>query len=455
MTGTIRHRWSKGCARAARAWKRLRGERGPRRAPLARRRRAVILVLVLWIAVVLSMLAYSVLYQMSLELRLTSMSKKTLQAKAMARAGMAKGFVDLRNDMIFDFSDDTIPPFDALGDVWADPSENKEDVELGPGSYTVSIVDEESLLDINQFRAANRIVLEKIIERIGYEEEDAKIVASAIIDYADPDDQPVLELSQGVEGFAYGVYVAEALGQSTREDDVERLVFPNEPYLTVDALLDVYGVTPELFFGPDSPEAAYYRELAGEVKGDRFEMSNRARRATRRKETQFGLRDYFTVHGTGRLNVNTAPQHVLAAVFDAAGASDPDRLAEQIVKFRPGGTSRRRVNNDNAFKSTADMQQNADLASIYGPAQALYRFEVRSSVFTLTSVGTVGDVSQTLKCTVTRGLAQLQRDESFEAIDRAREREERYEDRRQRHQDKENELLVRQPNIRILQWGGP
>jgi type II secretory pathway component PulK len=194
VTNVIRQRLGEWRRRAGRAWRRLRGPRPAATGRLARRRRAMILVLVLWIAVILSMLAYSVLYQMSLELRLTSMERKSLEAKSLARAGLAKGFVDLRNDMIFDFSDNTIPPFDALGDVWADPEQDKEEVKLGPGEFTVTIADEDSLLDINQFRAANRIVLEKIIQRIGYEEEDANIVASAIIDYADADDHTVLEL---------------------------------------------------------------------------------------------------------------------------------------------------------------------------------------------------------------------------------------------------------------------
>lgn len=418
-----------------------------------RRRRAVVLVLVLWVAVVLSMMAYSVLFQMSLELRLTSMEKKTLEAKALARAGLAKGFADLRNDMIFDFSDETIPPFDALGDVWADAEEGKTEVKLGSGTYSVTISDAEGLLNLNQFRASNRILLEKIIVRIGYEEEDAKIVASAIIDYADPDDVPVLELSQGTEGFAYGVLRAEDMGGSRRESEIERVVFPNEPYLTVDALLEVYGVTPELYFGPGTPEAEFYRAQLGPGVGDRFQMSRRARRATRAEEVR-GLRDYFTVEGNGRLNINTAPTHVLAAVFDAAGASDPDRLAERIVRYRPGGDGRRRTNNDNAFKSVADMQQNGDLAGILGPAQALYRFDVRSTVFMLTATGTVGDVNRSLSCIVTRNLTQLNRDENFESNDRARERQDRYDARRQRRQDKDNELLVRNPSIRILQWNG-
>ncbi|HMX63479.1 MAG TPA: hypothetical protein PKD58_10465, partial [Candidatus Sumerlaeota bacterium] len=62
----------------------------------------MILVLVLWIVVILSLMAYSMLYQVSSEMSITSARKKQLQAEALARAGIAKAVVDLRNDLLFD-----------------------------------------------------------------------------------------------------------------------------------------------------------------------------------------------------------------------------------------------------------------------------------------------------------------------------------------------------------------
>ncbi|MCB2154240.1 general secretion pathway protein GspK [bacterium] len=422
-----------------------RERRGRRRTS---RRRAVILILVLWITTVLSLLAYSVIYQMTMETRLTSTRKKTVQARALARAGLARGFVDLRNDMIFDRSDEYDGPFDAEGDIWADPEEGKEDVEMGEGTFNVVIRDEERFFNINKFRRINRDLLQEIIEEIGYEEEDAKIVACAIIDYGDSDDVPVLDSAPATEGLAYGTLRAEDQGLSEREEDIERMVFPNEGYLTVDELLEVYGVTPELYFGPGTPEAEYFREKIGPPAGDRFQIKERR---SRRNEEVHGLRDYFTVHGDGDLNINTAPQHVLQVLLSAAGASDGERMAENIIKDRRGGKNRH-IDNDDAFQTKADMQSNGDLVGLLGAIQQLCPLDVQSTVFTLTSTGQIGQVKQTLEVTVDRDMVTLQRDETFEAIDRAREREERYEDRRQRRQDKDDELLVRMPNIRIIQW---
>lgn len=429
---------------------------GFRRVAPRRRRRALMLILVLWITAVMSILAYSTIYQMTLETRLVTTRKKTLQAKALARAGVAKAFVDLRNDMIFDRSRDDIPPFDALGDVWFYRERDLDDYQLdgSGGTFTVEVIDEQSRFNVNQFNAAKRILLEKIIEYIGYNEEDARIVASAIIDYADPDEEAVLDSSPGNEGFSYGLIRAEAEGLSRRPEDVERVKFPNEPYLTVEALLDVYGVTPELYFGPGTPEAEFYRAKLGPLLGDRFKIEER--RLRRRSEDEIvGLRDFFTVYGNTNTNINTAPAHVLSAWISAAqGGIDADRLAERIIRYRPGGSGSGRRDNDTAFKSGADLSANADLAGLSGPMQALNSVGFGSEFFTVRSTGRVDRVTQTLEVIVKREYHQFTLDESFEQVDRAREREQRYEDRRKRWRDQNARDTLHHAMIRIIQWNG-
>ncbi|MBI5154765.1 general secretion pathway protein GspK [Candidatus Poribacteria bacterium] len=417
------------------------------------KRRSVVLILVLWISVILTLMAYSVLYQMTLETRLTSTRKKTLVAKSLARAGVARAFTDLRNDLIFDFSDETKEPFDAEGDVWMDPAEENIKAELGDGTYSVRVADEERLFDLNAFKGANRVLLQKIIEYVGYEEADAKIAASAIIDFADADNQAVLDSAPGREGFAYAVLQGEDEGGPRRESEIVELRFPDEPYLTIEQLLDVYGVTPELYFGPGTPEAEYYREKLGPRRGDRFKI-NEQRRSRAGKQKAIGLRDFFTVSSSKRLNINTAPEHVLSALFTAAGASDGDRMAENVIRKRRGGRTRR-IDNDDAFKTAAEIQQSAEIGGLLGPIQSLYQLNTRSGTFTVTSTGTFGGAIQTLQVTVSRNLATMRRDENFEQIDRARERQQRYEDRRERRRDRNDEQVVRIPNVRIINWSQP
>ena len=413
--------------------------------------RGIMLILVLWIVTILTIMAYSVIYQITLETRITSTRKKTLEAKNLARAGLARGFADLRNDLIFDFSEDgdETPPFDALGDVWADPEQGKVDIEMGNGTYTVEIQDVNRLLNLNNFNPSNRILLQKIIEQIGYEEEEAIVTAAAIIDYADVDEAPSTDSPTDNEAYTYGGLIAEAEGGIVRESEIQPVILPNEPYLSVDALLEVYGVTPELFFGPESEEAEFYAEELGYRWGDRFEM--RSRRRSRFDGPPVGLRDFFTVQGNARTNINTAPRHVIQALLEAAGATDGDRLAESFIKDRPGG-GRGRLDNDNALKSIQEAQASRTIGAYVGPMSSLHPLDVRSNFFKLTSTGTVGQVRQTLTVTVRRQLEDIRRDEDFETLDRAREREERLDSRRERWEDEDNENLIRIPTIRVVSW---
>lgn len=62
----------------------------------SRGKRGIMLVLVLWMTAILSMMSYSVLYQVTIEMRLGSVRNRALQSEMLARAGLAKAFADLR-----------------------------------------------------------------------------------------------------------------------------------------------------------------------------------------------------------------------------------------------------------------------------------------------------------------------------------------------------------------------
>jgi type II secretory pathway component PulK len=422
------------------------------------RRRGIMLVLVLWVVTILSLLMYSLLFNLTLETRITSVRKKTVQAKAIARAGLAKGFVDLRNDLIADFSDETIPAFDAEGDYWAKPEEGKDDEEFGDGNYTVTIEDQERFLSLRALSPTNRILLEKLIEEIGYNEDDAKIAAAAIIDFADEDEAPVLDSAPETEAIAYGLLKAEDEGIRADEDDVVKVIFPNEAYLTVETLLEVYGVTPDLYFGPETPEAIYYNNLLAKDgkkrRDDRFRIENKRQRFDSDLERNLGLRDFFTADSNGQVNLNTAPKHVLMALFLAAGRDDADRAADDVIRYRRGGKDRR-IDNDSAFTTVDDFSKLDTLASVLGPLQAIHPLGVRSEKFLVRSRATYGSQQTELAVLVSRELIQIQRDESFEALDRQRERLERFDDRRKRWEDKDDELLIRIPSIYVVRWLKP
>jgi type II secretory pathway component PulK len=164
-----------------------------------------------------------------------------------------------------------------------------------------------------------------------------------------------------------------------------------------------------------------------------------------------GLRDFFTVHGAQVLNVNTAPKHVLQALFEAAGRTDGDRAAENVIRQRRG-SRRDNFDNDKAFKSTEDIQASSDIGALMGPMMALYPLGVTSTVFTVDSTGEAGNSVHRMSSVVSRRLAEFQRDENFEMMDRAKEKEDLYEDRRRKARDRDSEQIARIPLVQILEW---
>ena len=76
------------------------------------REKGVILLVTLWIAVVLAIIAYSLSYQVRLEMKLTKQFRQSAQARALAQVGIAKAVADLKNDLIIDTSETTkqLPP---------------------------------------------------------------------------------------------------------------------------------------------------------------------------------------------------------------------------------------------------------------------------------------------------------------------------------------------------------
>ncbi|MCC6547042.1 general secretion pathway protein GspK [Candidatus Sumerlaeota bacterium] len=427
----------------------------------SRRDRAVILVLVLWIIVILSLMAYSMLYQVSSETTIISTRKKQLQAEAFARAGVAKAVVDLRNDLLFDNVEGE-KNFDGEGDIWARPEEGKLDAEIGnnkSGTFSVHVYDEDGLININRINGTNMVLLQKIIERIGYTEEDAKLVTAAIVDWRDGDFVPVLPSSpSNDEGKAYAMIQAEnERARVTDENEVQPYVFRNEDFISVEELLEVYGVTPELFFGPDSPEAEYFRAQLPdrfEYGDDHFKMDERElrrrTRGSRNDEPQPGLRDYLTVYGSGTININTAPQHVLAAFAEAAGNTDGDSWAERVIRERRGGKEDN-IDNDNAFKDGTALQANAEVQGVLAGGGALLPIGVNSTTFRIVSEGVVGDVRVRIEALAARALTPLTRDETFESIDRSEERRKNEAGRWKRRENSGDSTRVNYPYVRIFQ----
>ena len=426
-----------------------------RRAPMiGGGRRGIVLVLVLWVVVLLSLIGYSLLLQVSVDASVTTARKRQLEAEMLARAGVAKAIVDLRNDLLFDYADES-KVFDGEGDVWARPEEGKDRVSLSndrnAGYYSVRVIDEQGLINLNYLTRTSLPLVAKILEELGMEEEDAKIVAAAILDWRDPDYIPSLENApSNEEGIAYAVIKAEDEEAGVADvDEVEPLVFRNEDYLTVDELLEVFGVSPAFFFGPHTPEAEYYAQFFDAPVGERF-LSQLEEPLTYDTDRAYGLRDYFTVHGTGQLNVNAIPFHVLVAMGGMAGG-DGEAFADRVLKNRRGGNDED-IDNSGAYKDGTDLAKDVEVAGVLNAVQGMgLPMDVKSTTFRIISTGVVGDVRSTMEVLVYREMRRMVRDETFEARERAEERRERNSGRYERRQDRADESIVRYPFLRVIQ----
>jgi type II secretory pathway component PulK len=151
------------------------------------------------------------------------------------------------------------------------------DVLVGPGRLSYRLTDETGRLNLNR---ASREVLDRLLLELGVDKIARDVIVDSILDWRDPNEEHRLN---GAES-----------------DHYMRLPVPhrskNADFDSVDELLQVQGVTREIFYGrPDAP----------------------------------GLAEHVTVWGTGVVNVNTVSPLVLRAL----GFAVPE--VETLVARRP------------------------------------------------------------------------------------------------------------------------
>ena len=144
---------------------------------------------------------------------------------------------------------------------------------LGGGAFRVRWVDEGGKININR---ADEETLRRVFTNLGIEEPNKAILVDSIMDWRDPDD---LHRASGAENDYYRSLTPPYTAK-------------NGPFDTVEDLLWVRGMTPELFYG------------YGDARGDRAENTQRA-----------GLREIFTVDSPiDRVNLRTASADVIHAL---------------------------------------------------------------------------------------------------------------------------------------------
>ena len=304
---------------------------------------AAALVLVLWMVVILSLLVMGLALTMQVETKIASYNRQAFKCDVLARAGVELARQQLMEDI------DPLQDLgaDAFKEKWCTNPDLYENFEFGGGTINVKVIPEDGKLNINTL-SQSPDALRYLFESLQVPPSDIDVLVDSIDDWVDFDSLPRIN---GAE-----------------DDYYSKLDVPyrakNGPIDRLEELLLVQGMTPDLFYGRTSGKP---------------------------------LRDVLTTLSAGKVNVNVAPATVLAVLLGIE-----ESQAEQIVAYRDGEDGVKGTEDDRVLYS----RQELPLASSTLSAQELDALQnvldFRSNYFTIVSEGRIGNVSKTVRVTVSR-----------------------------------------------------
>jgi general secretion pathway protein K len=301
-----------------------------------RNRRGVALIMVLWVITILSVIVLEFCFAMRTEVNITKNFKEEMQLYAMAEGGVQRAIAELifKHDpriqqMRKTLKSEEIPP------------EKKEWVTDGRlyslssdlGVNELRIMGEAGKVNIN---AVSEKTLRNIIKQLGLEGETRDIVVDSILDWRDPND---FQRLNGAENDYY---------QSLKEP----YNCKNGNLDSIEELLLVRGVTPDLFYG--------------------------RKRSTKEGETgtanRIGLKDIFTIYSAGeQIDINSATLPVLRVVLGI-----PKEVSQTLIKAR----EEKRFENQNDL-----LQRVPELVPFIGEVSGLITYQSMMPYYTIESRG--------------------------------------------------------------------
>ena len=295
------------------------------------------------VALILVILMISVIIAVTLQLNISSRSEiyeaanlsDGIKLAYVAKSGFYVGEALLMGD---------INDFDSLNEDWAKP----DLISAGSGSlfneghFKLDIEDESGKIQINEL--VNNDKIEKLLTRFlnlpefDLSEEDIRDIVDAIKDWIDEDDE--------VTGFG-----AEDIYYEGLEDPY---TCKNGPLDCIDELLMVKGISRDLLYGAD--------------------------------ETP-GIAGYFTIHGSGKVNINTARKLMLGA------------LAGEITEEMTSDMDDYRMNEENSLSEPAWYKKVTGMAGITIDSGLI---STNSNTFRITSTGYLNDMSKKVSGVIER-----------------------------------------------------
>ena len=270
------------------------------------KRRGAILIVTLWILSILSVLAASMAFRLSLELRLSRYYLDEVRVMALAHAGLFRAQELLSKDAD---DIDTLFQCGILFPIGEKPSDYFKEVPIGEGAFSVAYEedgkffygpsDEDRKINLN---TAGENVLTSVFLVTGGVKDPfaARRLANAVIDWRDADSASSMQ--QGAEDDYYG-----SLTNSYACAD--------KPFRSVEELMLVRDMTPELF-----------------------------------KKIEKVITIFGDPNGL-KINLNTASPTVLEIIGLSVGMErdNAGRLAKRIVQYRAGADGDAGTADDNIF----------------------------------------------------------------------------------------------------------
>jgi general secretion pathway protein K len=273
-------------------------------------------MMVLWVLTILMVIVFSFSYLARTESFSSRAFKEGWENKFLAEAGIERAIMELfyRKQNPQNLGEEEQEPWRIDGTEQVDT--------LGGGYYRVRLVDESGKIDLN---LAPEVILRNLINSLNLPAEDKDLlvntIVDSILDWRDPDDFHRL---QGAENDYYQSLPHPYKAKNGNFDTVEELIL-------------VKGVTPEILYGNDQKP---------------------------------GLVDFLTVQAkTNKINLNAAPQPVLLAL----PGMTPE-IAEAVT----------------AYRQDKEIQSLQEIAGLLGEAQAQlapYVTVAAGNTFTLESRG--------------------------------------------------------------------
>jgi len=228
------------------------------------------LIMVLWVIIILMVIAMSFSLLAKTETRAALFFRDSLAESLLAQAGLERALMEIYYRRT-NLNKTIIPDSGEVSRVDGTIIEGN----IGDDRYVVRIFNEAGRINLNTLNDRNKIILDNLLVNLGVPKDTADTIVDSALDWMDKD--PLHRLNGAEDDY----YQSLPTPYKTK----------NAPFDTVEELLLVKGVTPDILFGTKDHK---------------------------------GLIQFVTVYGdASNINVNVAPKEVIMALpgvsEDAAG----------------------------------------------------------------------------------------------------------------------------------------